>query len=62
MFKKIAIALFIASMMLSGCKSKEQINVPQQPTTTNTIQLIEFNQEHYIWESFLFPTNRTTGR
>ena len=60
--KKIAVIMFIASLLAAGCACKEKKTFSDQPAMTNVIQSADFNQEHYIWEQFLFPTNRTTGR
>ena len=52
--------LSISLFFVFGCQSDKTIsyeNIPNQPI----MQSSDFNQEHYIWEIFLFPTNRTSG-
>lgn len=48
---------------VSGCQMTEEkqhfVNV--QPAQTNSLTGKNFSDEIYIWESFIFPTNRTTG-
>lgn len=60
--KKIIAIVALSCLMLFGCKSK-----PQSPmyydgkSTTNSIMQIEFNKETYVWESFIFSTNRVNN-
>lgn len=56
MIKKL-IAVVLLSAMLIGCKSESQYYNNQGGT--NVIFSTNFNEEHYVWEGFLFPTNRT---
>ena len=56
--KLLAAALLVAFVL--GCQTQPKYeDVPDQPAV---MQSAGFNEEHYIWESFLFPTNRTSGR
>ena len=59
--KKILITLLIA-LTIFGCRnSKEQkYENPKIQNTTNYTFSAEFNQENYIWENFIFSTNRVT--
>ena len=41
------------AIALAGCCSDD--NVAEMTFGSS------FNQETYVWESFMFPTNRTTG-
>lgn len=59
MKKIITIAIF-ASLMLFGCKSKPQPSY-YDGGSTNIIMQTEFNEENYIWEGFIFSTNRVNN-
>lgn len=60
--KKIIAIAALSCLILFGCKSK-----PQNPSyydggsTTNVIMQTEFNEETYVWESFIFSTNRVNN-
>ena len=58
---KIAAILTIFSLLwLGGCKSNP-ISKPEFNTIdtgTQTQPASGFNQEHYIWESWLFPASK----
>ena len=65
--KAVTCALFIAissilgsvGLITAGCKTKEQIQVIQpQVVITNDISSASFNDEHYVWEGFIFSTNQ----
>ena len=61
MIKKFLIASLFA-ILIAGCMSDGK-QEPAIPSVQNEeVMMIDFNQEVYIWENFLFPTNRTTGR
>lgn len=65
--KKAIITFILACSLLAGCIHDKTAgnDVPESDligSKTNTVFQIQFNEERYIWESFLFPTNRTTGR
>ena len=60
--KKIIAIATLSCLMLFGCKSK-----PQNPqyydgrNNTNVMMQTEFNDETYVWESFIFSTNRVNN-
>jgi len=51
------VSLACATTMI-GCKSDDAAN----NSNNKTMMSAGFNEETYIWESFLFPTNRTSGK
>lgn len=54
---KKALAALAIMAVLVGCTTK---NDYQGDTGTNTVIFAAgFNEEQYVWEAFLFPTNRT---
>lgn len=54
------LAVSLAFLALSGCTSdKFKGNVPRRTVVTSPFY---FSDENYVWEDFLFPTNRTTRR
>ena len=60
--KKTIAALFLASQLalaVSSCKSTK-IQVIDDSSGTNRVQNVQsgFNDETYIWEGWLFSTNR----
>ena len=55
--KNIIIITIVSCLMLFGCKSKPE-NSSYYNNTTNTIMQTQFNEEHYVWEGFIFSTNR----
>ena len=57
MKKLIAIAV-ISSLVLFGCKTKPQTPTYYDGGSTNVIMQTEFNEENYVWEGFIFSTNR----
>lgn len=59
MKKTLSMLLAICMLLtLVGCKS----NISDYENIQNKTQMrSSFNDEVYVWESFLFPTNRTTG-
>lgn len=57
MKKLIAIAI-ISSLVLFGCKTKPQTPTYYDGGSTNVIMQTEFNEENYVWEGFIFSTNR----
>lgn len=66
MFKKFIAGLFLVCLMC-GCVSdisddnddKDEYNTV---TMTNQTFKSDFNKESYIWEGFIFPTNRVMDR
>ena len=65
--KAVTCALFIAigsmlgsvGLITAGCKTKDQIQVIQpQAVVTNNAASASFNDEHYVWEGFIFSTNQ----
>lgn len=64
--KKILLILSM-SLIFTGCISEcNDCNYEpnyQYPTVKDEVLIFgtDFNEEHYIWESFIFPTNRTDG-
>lgn len=52
------IALSLACILLPSCKNSQNNFYYQSQKQIHTN---DFNEEVYVWESFLFPTNRTTG-
>ena len=59
MKKLSCILLSLALLLAVGCQT-DKVTYEKVPSQA-TMQSSSFNQEHYVWESFLFPTNRTTG-
>ena len=60
--KNIIVKTLFALTLLgyvAGCQS-DKSNY-QTVDGTNQVMKVEFNQEQYIWQGFLFPTNRTSG-
>ena len=58
--KKTLIALFIlGSAFLGGCTS-EKIQVVD-PGASSTAVGSSFNEDRYVWEDFIFTTNRVNG-
>ena len=60
--KKVIVETLLALTLLGcveGCQS-DKSNY-QTIDGTNQVMKVEFNQEQYIWQGFLFPTNRTSG-
>ena len=60
--KKKIIAIVFASLFLAGiggCVTKIQV-IDDGSSNTNKVQKVEsgFNEETYVWESWLFSTNR----
>lgn len=56
--KKIVLIAIAATMLLvCGCKSENTIHVIKSDTQTE-VTGSGFNEEHYIWEGFIFTTNR----
>lgn len=57
--KRILAVLFvIGGLFLSGCTSEGiQTDIKSEAAVTNTT-FGAFNDEVYIWESFIFTTNR----
>ena len=56
---KISILAFLTStFLICGCKTNPIKDPKFQPTEQNGQQQQSpgFNQEHYIWETWLFPT------
>ena len=59
-------ALLVAALLLaaaSGCKCTPtpQPEVHYAPPATNQLQATDFNKEVYVWEGFIFSTNRVEG-
>lgn len=54
--KRLLIALMVATFAacLCGCAT-----APDRPKYGAKSVQRDFNHENYVWESFLFPTNRT---
>lgn len=59
----LAVALATFTINFSGCKS-EKIIVIDDGIKTNKVQNVEsgFADETYIWESWLFSTNKVDRR
>ena len=63
MRKKILAIAFVLSTMFCcmiatpGCTATKRC-----PCLTKTIYATPFNEETYVWQDFMFPTNRTSGR
>ena len=54
------IVVSIGILALAGCSSERfDRNVPRGTAVASPAS---FSDETYVWEGFLFPTNRTTGR
>lgn len=60
-----ALCIVLSSMLgsigliMAGCKTKEQLHVIQpQTVVTNSVPVKAFNDEHYVWEGFIFSTNQ----
>ena len=60
---KKAIVETLLAFTLLGCVAGCQTDKSNYQTVdgTNQVMKVEFNQEQYIWQGFLFPTNRTSG-
>lgn len=57
--KKLSLLLVLISLFsFSGCKNQDISTNSSQKTYMSS----SFNQESYIWESLLFPTNRVMDR
>jgi uncharacterized protein YcfL len=55
--KKLA-SLVLIAVLLFGCTSTDE-NVMNQPMgDSNVIMSTGFNEEVYVWETFIFSTNR----
>ena len=51
--------LIMLGLIVCGCCSEPKIQViHNDKTVTNTIQKASFQDESYVWESWLFSTNR----
>ena len=62
MAKKLIALFLVAAVLLCGCCSKtpDKSNTYTDVTVTNSSPTQSgFNDESYIWEIFVFPTNRT---
>ena len=47
------------SFLLIGCSIKSKnTNEEYYPTPTNQVMKVDFNEEVYVWENFVFSTNR----
>lgn len=62
MIKRIVVCSLVALALLggvSGCITKIQV-IDDGSSNTNKVQKVEsgFNEETYVWESWLFSTNR----
>jgi hypothetical protein len=54
------IAISLAVLALHGCSTEKfDRNVPRGTIVTSPSS---FTDEAYVWEGFMFPTNRTTWR
>jgi len=61
MKKIMLIAIFSLLAINCGCKQKEKYqNI--EVDGTNVMMKADFNQEHYIWENWTSPKNKTTGK
>ena len=58
MMKKIIAIVTLSCMLLFGCKSKPQTPTYYDGGSTNVIMQTQFNEENYVWEGFIFSTNR----
>ena len=56
--KKIIAIAILSCLMFAGCKSKPQNPSYYDGESTNVIMQTEFNEENYVWEGFIFSTNR----
>lgn len=52
------IALVLISIAIVGCKSAEYSDYKSDKTSVSS----GFNDENYIWEGWIFPSNKTTGK
>jgi outer membrane PBP1 activator LpoA protein len=60
LFKLLSIVVLAA--LLIGCTTASADKAQANSTTNQTMTCSgKFNEESYIWQSFLFPTNRTSG-
>ena len=57
MFKKL---IFISLFFFCGCIADKSNDSENYSEENAVIFSTNFNEEHYIWESFLFPTNINT--
>ena len=58
MMKKIIAIITLSCLLLFGCKSTPQIPTYYDGGSTNVIMQTQFNEENYVWEGFIFSTNR----
>lgn len=60
---KVLLALSLSLATVGGCKTEPtpQPEVHYAPPPTNQLQATDFNKEVYVWESFIFSTNRVEG-
>lgn len=58
MKKFMAFATILVLMTIGGCKSNPMVGPKYQKIDTGTqVQPgIGFNEEHYIWENWIFPS------
>lgn len=58
------IFLYLIMVLFAGCNSSctTTKNKYENISTDSIKQNSNFNQEKYIWEDFLFPTNKSTIR
>lgn len=47
----------MAAMPFNGCKSTPIQVIDNTNVVTNTVPLKSFNDESYVWESWMFSTN-----
>lgn len=60
--KKFILAFLLGiSLIFVGCKSSysEELKFEDEKTLQPTQYERSFNDESYIWENFVFPTNKT---
>lgn len=59
MMKKAIAILALATII--GCSSIDSKKDLEQTVSQSEVVQSAFNEEVYVWESFNFPTNRTSG-
>ena len=60
LFKLLSVV--VLAVLLIGCTTTTADKAEANSSTNQTMSCSgKFNEESYIWQSFLFPTNRTSG-
>lgn len=56
------IGIIITTKIICGCQNNEtKFENVESINNTNLVFQTKFNEEQYIWQYFIFPTNRTSG-